>query len=57
MRLDPRGKREGELRQVLQERFDVSELERRSKETSNRYVMRQQGLDEFETGALLTWER
>ena len=38
LRLDPRGKREGELRQVLQECFDVAELERSTKERSNRCV-------------------
>lgn len=30
--LDTRGKREGELRQVLQERFDIAELERNVKD-------------------------
>ena len=30
--LDPRGKREGELRQALQERYDIAELERSVKD-------------------------
>lgn len=30
--LDPRGKREAELRLALEERFDIAELERNAKE-------------------------
>ncbi|CAN0223109.1 unnamed protein product, partial [Ectocarpus sp. 4 AP-2014] len=47
--LDPRGKREADLKQALQERFDISDLERNAKDRSMSMS------DAAQSGGSMTW--